>query len=317
MKRKIVFLLNPIAGNGKRSGIRQLIEARCAGENIAYQVCPTNAEGNYDHIRHKILNDGVTDVIVAGGDGTISSVVENLRDTSVAFGLIPCGSGNGLALCAGIPRNASKAIDLVFTGSPVLTDGFYINDHFSCMLSGLGFDAQVAHDFARQETRGLLTYVKQTYANFLKARPYSFEIEAAGKKITTNAFFISVANSNQFGNKFTIAPRASMSDGLLDIVIVQSLNRLQMLLDVMRQVRKGEVREELLSEKSVVYYQTPQLTIRNKDMAPLHIDGDPKATSDTFEIKVIPGAFRLIQPHAQARSPLQRLSCCRLSLKPF
>ena len=74
-----------------------------------------------------------------------------------------------------------------------------------------------------------------------------------------------------------------------------------MLFDVMRQVRKGEVKEELLSEKSVMYYQTPQLTIHNKDMAPLHIDGDPKATSDTFEIKVIPGAFRLIRPPAQAR----------------
>lgn len=301
MKRKIIFLLNPIAGNGRRSDVRRLIELKCAEKDIDYQICPTNAEGNYDHVRHKILADGITDVVVAGGDGTISSVVENLRDTNIPFGLIPCGSGNGLALCAGISKNPSKAIDLVFTGSPVLTDGFYINKQFSCMLSGLGFDAQVAHDFARQKTRGLLTYVKQTYFNFIKAKPYRFEIEAAGKKIDLDAFFISVANSNQFGNKFTIAPKASLSDGLLDIVIVQGMNKLQMLFDVMRQVRKGEVRQELLQEKSVIYYQTPQLIIHNKDLAPLHIDGDPKTTSDIFEIKVIPGAFRLIRPYALSR----------------
>ena len=301
MKRKIVFLLNPIAGNGKRSDIRRLIELKCKRENTEYQICSTNAEGNYDHIRNMILNDGITHVVVAGGDGTISSVVENLRDTQIPFGLIPCVSGNGLALCAGISKNPSKAIDLVFTGKPVLTDGFYINNQFSCMLSGLGFDAQVAHDFAKQKTRGLLTYVKQTYFNFIKAKPYRFEIEAGGKIISVNAYFISVANSNQFGNKFTIAPKASLNDGLLDIVIVKSINKLQMLFDVMYQVRKGEVRQELLQEKSVIYFQTPQLVIHNKDLAPLHIDGDPKANSNIFEIKVIPDAFHLIRPYVQSR----------------
>lgn len=300
MKRKIIFLLNPIAGNGKRSDIRQLIELKCTKENIDYRILPTNAEGNYDHIREKILHNGVTDVVVAGGDGTISNVVENLRDTHISFGLIPCGSGNGLALCAGISKNPSKAIDLVFAGTPVLTDGFYINNQFSCMLSGLGFDAQVAHDFAKQKTRGLLTYVKQTYFNFIKAKPYRFDIETTGKKITANAFFISIANSNQFGNRFTIAPKASLNDGLLDIVIVKSMNKLQMLFDVMYQVRKGEVRQELLHEKSVMYFQTPQVVIHNKELAPLHIDGDPKTTSDIFEIKVIPGAFRLIRPYVQS-----------------
>jgi diacylglycerol kinase (ATP) len=296
MKRKFVFLLNPIAGNGNRSNIRQLIEKKLALNKTDYAIFPTNAEGNYDSIRNQITHEGVTDVIVAGGDGTISSVVSNLRDTGVHFGLIPCGSGNGLALCAGIPKNSKKAIDLVFTGTPVLVDAFTINNHFSCMLSGLGFDAQVAHDFAKQNKRGLITYVKQTYANFIKAKPFSFDIIVNDKSVSTNAFFISIANSNQFGNQVTIAPKASLNDGLLDIVIVQEMNKFKMLFAVMNQINKGEVKEKLYKEKGVMYYQTTRLTIYNKDKAPLHVDGDPQHTAPVFEINVIPGAFHLIQP---------------------
>ncbi|MFT3703808.1 MAG: YegS/Rv2252/BmrU family lipid kinase [Agriterribacter sp.] len=296
MKRKIVFLLNPIAGNGNRSNIRQLIEKKATAQKIEFVMLPTNAQGRYDEVRKKINEEQFTDVVVAGGDGTINAVVNNLRDTGVHFGLIPCGSGNGLALCAGISKNSAKAIDLIFTGKPMLIDAFLINHHFSCMLSGLGFDAQVAHDFAKQNKRGLITYVKQTYANFLKAKPFKFEISVNDKSVSTNAFFISIANSNQFGNQVTIAPKASLTDGLLDIVIVQEMNKLQMLLAVMNQINKGEVKEKLYKEKGVIYYQTPHLTIRNIDNAPLHIDGDPKDTANLFDIKVIPGAFSLIQP---------------------
>ena len=296
MKRRIIFLLNPIAGTGKKSRIRKLIEKKLTRSGIDFEIYPTNAEGDYDAIRTKILHEGVTDIIVAGGDGTISSVVHNLRDTSVNFGLIPCGSGNGLAFCAGISKNPHKAIDLIFTGAPVPTDAFTINDHFSCMLSGLGFDAQVAHDFAKQNRRGLITYIKQTYTNFIKAKPYHFEIIANGDSLFSEAFFVSIANSNQFGNQFTIAPKADLNDGLLDIVIVQKMNKPHMLLAVLQQIWRGEVKEIRYKKKGVIYYQTKNLYIKNPDSAPLHIDGDPKPTASGFDISVVPNAFRLIRP---------------------
>lgn len=296
MKRKIAFVLNPIAGSGNRLGVKTLIEKKLKDKQVDFLMYSSNAEGKYDEIRHKILQEGYTDVVVAGGDGTISSVVNDLRDTNVNFGLIPCGSGNGLALAAGISKNASKAIDLIFSGTPILTDAFIINNHFSCMLSGLGFDAQVAHDFAKQKKRGLVTYVKQTYSNFLKAKPYKFIINTGDKKVATEAFFISVANSNQFGNRFTIAPKASLNDGLLDIVIVQKMSKLKMLYAVFQQITNGEVKENIYKEDGVIYYQTPSLVIENPHHAPLHIDGDPKETADAFDIHIIPDAFRLIRP---------------------
>ncbi|HEX5023744.1 MAG TPA: YegS/Rv2252/BmrU family lipid kinase, partial [Agriterribacter sp.] len=285
MKRRIVFLLNPIAGTGSKSKIKRIIEKKLSASDIDFEIHATNAEGNYDAIRDKIVRDGVTDIVVAGGDGTISSVVENLRDLPVVFGLIPCGSGNGLALSAGISKNPHKALALIFSGIPQLTDAFTINNGFSCMLSGLGFDAQVAHDFAKQNRRGLVTYIKQTYSNFIKAKPYHFEIKANDIAITTEAFFISIANSNQFGNQFTIAPKASISDGLLDVVIVQKMNKLQMLFAVLHQIKRGEVKEIRHKKEGVMYYQTASLTINNIDDAPLHIDGDPKPTAAFFNIR--------------------------------
>lgn len=297
MNRKILFLLNPTAGTGSKSKVRRLIEKKMGEQKgMAFEILPTSPTGDYAAIRQKLLDEKIVDLIVAGGDGTINSVVNGLRDMDLNFGLIPCGSGNGLALCAGISKNPQKALDLIFSGTAQYVDAFSINQQFSCMLSGLGFDAQVAHDFAKQNTRGLITYVKQTYANFLKARPYAFEIITHNDKITTEAFFVSVANSNQFGNQFTIAPKASLTDGLLDIVIVQRMNKFKMLLSVLYQVVLGEAKERPYKKDSVMYYQTPKLRIKNIEGAPLHIDGDPVATAPVFDIEIIPRAFRLIQP---------------------
>lgn len=296
MKRKIIFLLNPIAGTGNKFRIRQLIEKKCAAAGVSFEIHTTHAEGNYSGIRTKIAEEGITDIVVAGGDGTINSVVNDLRDTGIPFGIIPCGSGNGLAFSAGIPKNPGKALDLIFTGKPVLTDAFTINSNFSCMLSGLGFDAQVAHDFAKQNKRGLITYVRQTIANFLRAKPYPFEVSVGNTPLSADAFFISIANSNQFGNRFTIAPEARLNDGLLDIVVMPKMNKTYMLLAVLWQIRRGKVNELHYTKKGIIYFQTDRLHIGNPGSAPLHIDGDPKPTASSFDISIIPDAFRLIRP---------------------
>jgi diacylglycerol kinase family enzyme len=209
------------------------------------------------------------------------------------------GSGNGLALAAKIPKQMDKALDVIFTGKASYIDSFYINSGFSCMLCGVGFDAQVAHDFAQQSKRGLSTYIKQTLFNFINVQPWSFEIINKGKSFTAEAYFISIANSNQFGNNFTIAPKASLNDGLLDVVVVKKMSKLRVLWAVIQQVMNGKIKdydEKTFHEKDVLYFQTNKLIIHNLDSAPLHIDGDPKDTAKKFMIEIIPDAFKLIQP---------------------
>ena len=167
------------------------------------------------------------------------------------------------------------------------------------MLSGLGFDAQVAHDFARQEKRGFATYVKQSTKGLFAAKAYPFELLIDGKTLSTEAFFISIANSNQFGNNFTIAPQASLNDGLLDIVVVNKMNKIRMIWSVLWQIRSGRAGrygDKKEQGSAIHYFQTAKLTIRNPALAPLHIDGDPAASNSIFEIEVIPNAFKLLAP---------------------
>jgi len=296
MSRKFLFLLNPIAGTGKKSIVKRTIEQKAKERKLDYEIAHTHPSGDYSYLKSRIEIEKFTDIIIAGGDGTLSQVTGSLQGIDVNFGIIPCGSGNGLALAAGISKDPAKALEVIFSGKLHEVDAFSINEKFSCMLSGLGLDAQVAHDFAKQKRRGLASYIKHTVKNFFKARTYHFNISAADKKISTKAYFISIANSNQFGNQFTIAPKASLHDGLLDIVIVQKMSRWKLLPAIWQQLKHGDVKESRLNPKGIVYFQTKSLNIHNTENAPLHIDGDPADTAEQFSIRIIPSAFRLYQP---------------------
>lgn len=295
--RKIVYMINPISGTRQKSTMRELVIRKTKEQGIPFEIMPTTKSGNYDTLREKIRKENVTDVVVCGGDGTVSAVAAAIKDLPVNIGIVPMGSGNGLALAAGIPVSTSKALDIVFRGNSGLVDGLHINNRFSCMLCGIGFDAQVAHDFAKEKRRGLQTYVKVSAVNFFKARPYPFVIDCKENSITTEAFFISIANSNQFGNNFTIAPGASINDGLLDIVIVTKMSKFMLPISILSQVTginaMQDIREHV-SKKNIIYFQTKQLTIHNPELAPLHIDGDPVDSSEKMKIKIEPESFRLL-----------------------
>jgi hypothetical protein len=153
-------------------------------------------------------------------------------------------------------------------------DAFTINDKFSCMLSGLGFDAQVAHNFARKAKRGLFNYTKESLLQFFKAQPYGFEMKLPDFSFFTDAFLISVANSNQFGNNVTIAPEAKLNDGLLDVIVVQKMHKVKLPYAILKQLSGNNKMEQLVEDmehKNILYFQTPSLEISNPKLAPLHI----------------------------------------------
>jgi diacylglycerol kinase (ATP) len=297
MQRRFIYFINPISGTNGKEKLLQTIQEKTNAKKIPFEILHTNAAGEYDYLKEKITTEKITDVIVCGGDGSVNQIANALLGVNINIGIVPMGSGNGLALAAKIPKNAAKALAVIFNNKAEYIDSFYINNRFSCMLCGLGFDAQVAHDFAQQQTRGLKTYVKQSARNFIKATPYSFTIAVDGKQFSSEAFFISIANSNQFGNNVTIAPQASLHDGLLDIVVVNKMSKLRMLWSVAKQIRLGQVRmyeDKKYHHNEIHYFQTSALTIHNSQQAPLHIDGDPAATAEKFEIKIIEKAFRLL-----------------------
>ena len=162
MERNIIYLINPISGTSKKEGIRRLIEQETAARNIPFEILPTDKLGYYDEVKEKIQAGQVTDIVIVGGDGTANQVTNALREFPVNFGIIPLGSGNGLAFTANIPKKPEEALSIIFNGKPKPVDAFTINNYYSCMLSGLGFDAQVAQGFASKSTRGLFTYTQES-----------------------------------------------------------------------------------------------------------------------------------------------------------
>ena len=295
MSRKIIYLIKPISGTRGKGSLKTLIAAETTARGIPFEIMDTDINCEYKEVRNKIEQEGYTDIVVCGGDGSVNQVVYALADTGVRFGIVPMGSGNGLAFAAGIPKASAKALQIVFTGQARATDAFMVNKQFACMLCGLGFDAKVAHQFADHPKRGLATYVSLTTKNFFSAETYPFEIVANKLTFTTEAFFVSIAISNQFGNNFTIAPKAVLSDGLLDVVIVKKVAKPLLLLTVMRQVLVGKLRLIENSLRSpVIYFQTSELIVNNIGNAPIHIDGEPRATIPKLHIKVLPEFFNLI-----------------------
>src|SRR6187549_1856862 len=270
MSRKIIYVINPISGTKSKNDLQQFVEAKTKEKGIPYSVFPSVADGNYSFLHSIIKEEKISDIVIAGGDGTISSVVGSLLNENI-----------------------------IFNGKASAIDGFFVNDRFACMLAGLGFDAKVAHEFADHPKRGLMTYAQLTLKNFFSINPFRFELKFAKVKIDTDAFFISIANSNQFGNNFTIAPKASLSDGLLDIVIVTAQNKVSFVLQTLKQMVGWNMMEasSVITKKSgVIYFQTDKIEIMNHSQAPLHIDGDPAETPGKLAVEIKKKCFKLIQP---------------------
>lgn len=299
MSRKILFFINPISGTKSKLQLEKKIIKKCEEKNTAFEILFTSADSDYNFLKDKIEKDFITDIVICGGDGSISPIISFILNIEINIGIIPLGSGNGLARTAGIPKSIDKAFEIIFNGKASFVDAFLINNRLSCHVSGVGFDAQVAYEFSKQKTRGLSSYTNQALKNFLTAKTYSFSVEADNTQFNVEAFLICIANSNQFGNNFKIAPQASLCDGLLDLVIVKKTNKLQMVLSFVAQILSGKIRNiesKNFHQKNILYFQTRKIKIRNPDLAPLHIDGDPVQTFKEFSIEILPLAYRLIQP---------------------
>ena len=299
MSRKILFFINPVSGTKSKLHLEEKIISKCEEKNISFEILLTSKEGNYDFLHEKVKTEDITDIAICGGDGSIRPIVAALLNVPVNIGIIPIGSGNGLARTAGIPNSVDKAIDVIVDGKASATDVFLINNKLSTHVCGLGFDAQVAHDFSEAETRGLNSYTKIAIKNFSSAKTYPFIIEADGKKFEANAFLIVIANSNQFGNNFKVAPKASICDGLLDIVVVKKTGKALAVLSFIKQILAGNIKSvhsKHFQKNNILYFQTSKLKIGNPRFAPLHIDGDPAESFKEIEIEVLPSAYRLIHP---------------------
>ena len=294
--RKFIVFINPISGTKNKEQTKIIIEQKLIQADFLYQFLATEASGKYSFLKEKVAKENITDVIICGGDGTINQVCAYLQHIDVQVGIIPMGSGNGLAFTAGIPKSPQKAMDVILNGNASFIDSFLVNNQFACHNFGVGFDARIAHEFAESSNRGPFNYIKLTAKNYFKAKPHSFTINVDNTILEVKAFFVAVLNSNQFGNSLTIAPKATLNDGLLDVVIVKKENKFSLFFKLINQLKAGKLATVSDVGRTFHYFQTKKITIYNPEKELIHIDGEPMQAMEIIEIEIIKNAFKLIQP---------------------
>ena len=216
-KKNILFLLNPISGIGKKGDLPEMIKAHIRGHH--YELRYTEYRKHGEEIAQAEKNN--RDAIVAiGGDGTVNEIASALVDSNCAMGVIPAGSGNGLARHLKIPLNVKSAIERISEFIPQTYDTGKVNGHFFAGTCGFGFDGYIAERFDKYPKRGFLSYAKLIALEYSKYTPLTFKVTIGDKIIEQKALVCAVANSSQFGNGFTISPSSDMQDGKMELIMI-------------------------------------------------------------------------------------------------
>lgn len=287
--KKVVFIINPISGTTKKAGIPKLIESRLDKSLFDSSIAETQYAGHATEIAAKCAEEGVDIVVAVGGDGTVNEVGRALTGTSTALGIIPCGSGNGLARHLLLPLDPSKAIAIINRCEIHDLDYGLINNHPFFCTCGMGFDAFISMKFAEAGKRGPMTYAENILREGLKYKPETYEIEDETGTKRYKAFLVSAANASQYGNNAYIAPQASMSDGLLDVIIMEPFDVLEA-----PQISIDMFNKTLDKNSKIKTFKAKQIHIHRKEQGWIHYDGDPVMSDADVDISLVSKGIKVI-----------------------
>ena len=300
MKKKAVFIINLISGTSDKAAIPGLIDQYLDKTKFEYEIAVTQYAGHASEIAAKAKDDGVDVVVAIGGDGTVNEVARAIVHSSTALGIIPCGSGNGLARHLLLPLNVRKAIEVINRCEIRQLDYGIINDYPFFCTCGMGFDAFVSMKFAEAGKRGPITYVENVLREGLKYKPETYTIEDDNGTLQYKAFLISCANASQYGNNAYIAPQASMSDGLMDVIIMEPFDVFEA-----PQISIEMFSKTLDKNSKIKTFRTRHLHIRRDKPGVIHYDGDPVMTGADIDVELKPKGINIIVNTMADRSERQ------------
>ena len=291
-KKKIAFIHNPISGKGKQKNIPQLIGRHLDLMKFDFQIFNSEYAGHMSTLTIEALFEGFEIIIVVGGDGSVNEVFPNLIDSNIVFGIIPCGSGNGLARFLNIPMNPKKAIRLINKLPIQKIDTAEINGHPFISIAGVGFDSHVADLFSKSTKRGFWSYFKISLKAYSSYDENEYQIILNnGQTEKIKAWMICFANSNQFGNNVIISPKAKINDGLIDICIVEKFPfwaiPFSMILVFTGLVDKSRYYKRVAAQKVSIKSQQKQM---------VNIDGEAIPMDSEIELNVVPSSINIICP---------------------
>ena len=290
-KTKISFIINPISGTQGKEQILKWLDEKLDKSRYIPEVIYTERAGHAVEIAALKAKEEAFAVVAIGGDGTINEIARSLVHTKTALGIIPCGSGNGLARHLQIPMDAKKAINIINEGLIDIIDYGKINDVPFFCTCGVGFDAFVSLQFSKAGRRGPLIYLEKTLLESLKYKPETYELEMDGSTLRYKAFLIACGNASQYGNNAYITPQATLNDGLLDVTILEPFT----VLDV--PALSFQLFNKTIDQNSrIKTFRCKTLRIHRSKQGVIHFDGDPMIMGENIDVNIIKRGLQVIVP---------------------
>jgi YegS/Rv2252/BmrU family lipid kinase len=295
--KKVLFIVNKFAGTGYKPELEGKILDACNLYNVECTIEYTQRRAHASELAQDAQQRNFSLVVAVGGDGTVNEVAKGLLNSSVPMGIIPRGSGNGLARHLGIPMKITEALDSLFNSRVISMDTCTFNGHLSINVSGIGFDGHIANLFGELKNRGLAGYVKLALSEFIRFKPLNASLIADGKHYQRNVFIIAIANSSQYGNNAKIAPGASVCDQYMNITLLKKVPAYR--LDFIYALFRGNISNSRYCET----LQASTLTISVQQPVAYHIDGEPSGVADTFNIVLNPACLKITIPDVAGSKP--------------
>ncbi len=290
MKTELAFIVNPISGKRLKgpdriARVRAFVESR----KLDAVVWPTERAGHAPELAQRALDAGVKRIVAVGGDGTINEIGRVIVGTDCEFGLVPMGSGNGLARHIGIPLGFDRALSLASTGSAIRVDTGEADGRPFFNVMGIGFDAEVGRRFNETEGRGLLNYMREGWKAFRGYKSLQCDIETSEGSKSLSAYIVAVANSSQYGSNAFIAPDASLTDGKLNLVAISQPNFLSFFILIWRMFRK-----KLYLSPRVTPICSESFTLRMEGSGFFHVDGEIFRCGENLTVKACPKSLCIV-----------------------
>ena len=289
---QFLFIINPISGTTRKHNITELIYSTLKTDRKKVKIVLTRYAGHATEIAKEAAAQGIPNIISVGGDGTMNEIASSLLHTKSNLGIIPMGSGNGLARHLGIPLEPKKAIHLLNNFDIKTIDSGMINSIPFFCTAGIGLDAHVTKVFDELPTRGLKTYIKafiKTIRSY-KGDPLTILLDDT-KEIKETYLISTFANANQYGNNAFIAPTASLSDQQLNLVLIKPVSFLGAIDKIIKLFSK-----KINQDPEIEYHFFKKLDIQRPTEGPAHIDGEPLMLGKHITVACVPNALQVIIP---------------------
>jgi diacylglycerol kinase (ATP) len=289
MKQKVLFIINPIAGHRKAPAIIRYLELSAVREIFDVSISHTEYRSHGIELSAKAADEGFHAVIAVGGDGTVNETARPLIGKETALGIIPAGSGNGLARHLEIPADPKQAIERICRNRITRIDTMEVNDRLSLNVSGFGFDGYVAWLFDQSKKRGLGGYTKIALKEYFKYKSVEFKVKLDDVSLDKTAHMIVIANASQFGNAAVIAPAADLKDGLIDIIVVKRPPVYKMPALFYR-LFSGKLKS---NENTLMFTTRTMIAVSDRPVH-LHIDGEPSEPVNEIKCTINPLSLNVI-----------------------